>query len=465
MLTEYLRENDRIFIYILMPAILLSRLPLIIHGFGAHSDTWRMGITAHNLFYYREYFPSRSTGYPIPEFLYSIAIPFGPLGTNLLSLTAGIISILIFYNILDYYDSSRKRLLVVTFSFLPLIWITSTTTIDYLYALAFILLTWYLLLRNRELLAGVAFGAAIASRPQLAATGLAILYLSYQRNNSWNRTFQMFVISGIVATIAYIPLLLTVGIYDMVGASGESSAGNAIIQTLRWGHLQWARNVGFYLSKWFGLVQVIIISLLSATLLLDRIINKNINYRIVFSFLWIIPHVVFFLLFPNKGPYLIPILPVMLFLINELLTSDRIVAAICILLVLNNFVTPGLGIIIGEPQGAVERNYNNRIVKSNQANVVADYVLSDNNNNSTIIVAGGFAAPIQYELLTRCGRTGPCNQISVGTISKERLREAENVYYTWQGQYQTPYNISKYGTEINLPGAYTFQYANSTAPA
>lgn len=447
-------------ISLLILCTVLSRFPIIIYGFGAHSDTWRMAQTASTLFYLDNYVPSRSTGYPLPEFFSAVLVPFGSLGTNLGSLLFTIIAIVLLFLILNIYEIDNQYLLATTFAFLPLVWVHSTATIDYMYALAFALGSWYLLKVNRDSLAGVAFGLAIASRPQFATIGLSILYILYKSGYKRKIIVKVFLISGIITVIAYIPVTQSVGLSQMLGLSGQSSAGNALIQTFNWSFVQWIKNVGFYVAKWVGLTQAVALGIICISGGIISLQERHVTEKEVAAFLWMIPQVAFFLLFPNKGAYLIPALPAVIILLGIYVSKDWLLTGICIILILNNFVTPSLAVVVNEPQGAVERNLQNRQMKVAASEAIVETVMSENPTGSISIVGGGIQSSIKYKLRQRCqmNYSTICDRIKVVGYPPQPGNTSETIYYTPQAQYQTPYDLSQRGKIVTYSGNFTYQY-------
>lgn len=149
---------------VLALAVVLSRLPFINIGYGTDPDAWRVALSGYWLWDHAEFFPSRLPGYPVPEYASAAVIKGGWLATNSLTLAVSLVGLWFFARIVAKLDLPARGLVVVGFAFTPLIWINSMTTMDYLWAVTFILGCYYLLLTGHVSLAGVMLGLAAASR-------------------------------------------------------------------------------------------------------------------------------------------------------------------------------------------------------------------------------------------------------------------------------------------------------------
>ena len=150
-------------IFILTIIYLISRIPFLNLGFGVDPDAWRIANSAFDLNNFLIYNTSRFPGYPLPEYANSLLINYGWVATNSLTMIISLIAILMFAKILKEIEVENKGLIIITFAFMPLIWINSVNAMDYMWNVTFIILSWYFIIKNHHLLAGLMMGLAIAS--------------------------------------------------------------------------------------------------------------------------------------------------------------------------------------------------------------------------------------------------------------------------------------------------------------
>ena len=89
---------------------------------------------------------------------------FGSTGTNLVSAVFTTLASLFFALSLKILRFKSVFLAAFTFAFVPVIFIHSTTTIDYMIALGFIMAGMYYMLKEQLIVAGILIGLAIGSR-------------------------------------------------------------------------------------------------------------------------------------------------------------------------------------------------------------------------------------------------------------------------------------------------------------
>ena len=180
-------------------------------GFGLDADAWRVANAAFDLRNHGTYHASRFPGYPILEFSNALVIPYGWVVTNALTMLVSLISVIAFVQILKTIDCRKGGLLTITYAFFPLLWQNSTNTMDYMWALCFIMLAWLFLLHKRWAVAGLMMGLAVGSRPQAAVLIFPCLYLIYRHAQSIRETTTFLLTSFLVTGFLFSPLILTYG--------------------------------------------------------------------------------------------------------------------------------------------------------------------------------------------------------------------------------------------------------------
>jgi len=155
------------FIFVLSLAFFLSRIPLLNMGFGSDLDSWVYADNVFAIFKTGKYFASRGIGFPLYEFLTALILKIDEavfssdwILTNIFSMVMAFICIILFYKILVKWDMAHKEILLIGFTFIPIIWKNSTNTMDYMLSLMFILLSHYLIIQRGYSLGAIALGFA-----------------------------------------------------------------------------------------------------------------------------------------------------------------------------------------------------------------------------------------------------------------------------------------------------------------
>ncbi|MBI5681008.1 MAG: glycosyltransferase family 39 protein [Methanobacterium sp.] len=308
---------------ILVLLFFISRTPFLNLGFGTDPDAWRIAISAFNLNYFHIYQTSRFPGYPVPEFFNSLVINHGWFATNSLTMLLALISVIGFAMILKELNIKNKGLLVITYAFLPVIWINSTNTMDYMWAAAFIMFVWYFIIKKQYVLAGLMMGLAIGSRITSIILIFPFIYLILNDNNEKIRKITYFLMSmSIMALILFLPLLIQYGLGFLsyyptsVGTSKISEDLNQLgLIALLWG---------------------ILIFLISTGNLVDKV-RKNDKFFIFLLFVVFLVSIMY-IGAPYDAGYLIPAIPFGLVLLSSI-SKRKLFTIFCALLLLNSFIS------------------------------------------------------------------------------------------------------------------------------
>ena len=195
---------------VLALAFVASRVPFIDNGYGTKPDAWRIALSGYWLWDHHEFYPSRLPGYPVPELSYALVVKGGWVATNSLTIAVSLLGLWFFANIVRELKAPNAALLVVGFAFQPLLWINSMNTMDYAWALTFILGAYYCLITEETGLAGVFLGLAIGSRlPSAVMLIPFIVYLVRDDRADELRDFLVWTI--VVPMIAFLPIIWTYG--------------------------------------------------------------------------------------------------------------------------------------------------------------------------------------------------------------------------------------------------------------
>ncbi len=315
------------YIYILSLVFILSRLPLLNLGFGTEGDAWAVANSAFDLRYSHIYHTSRFPGYPVPEYFNSLIIDHGWLATNGLTMLLSLTSVLFFANILKNLNIANKGLLVVTYAFLPILWINSTNTMDYMWALTFIIIAWFCIIEKKFAVSGVIMGLAVGSRITSAILIIPFIYLIWIENKKIKNIIYFVLFMGIISFLLFLPLFIKYGLTFITYYSPNFTLKETII----YAGYNFIEFIG-WLPAIFGLL----IFPLSLKILLKKIIEKDKYTLFLISAIVLI--CILYIKAPYEPGYLIPMIPFGLLLLNKIL-KKKLIVIFCILLLLNSFIS------------------------------------------------------------------------------------------------------------------------------
>ncbi|HYM15133.1 MAG TPA: hypothetical protein VEZ14_06205 [Dehalococcoidia bacterium] len=309
---------------VLALAYVAGRAPFINDGFGTKPDAWRIALSGWWLWDRHEFYPSRLPGYPVAELGFATVIKGGWVASNSLTIAVSLLGLWFFAQIVRKLGLPNPALLVVGFAFQPLIWINTMNTMDYAWALTFILGSYYFLLQRHTSLAGVMLGLAIGSRLPSAAMLLpAIVYL--WRDGKRGELRDLIVWSVFVPMVAFLPIVWRYGpsfltfydakvgyrtvirllAKDSLGLAGALALGIGVVLSLR------------RLAKLPG----------------DIVRDKD----VMFWSLAVVLYAIIFFRLPHEAAYLLPLYPFAFLLIGRYFKTAVLAGVISVLL-LANFV-------------------------------------------------------------------------------------------------------------------------------
>lgn len=273
-----------------------SRLPWINVGYGTDPDAWRVALSGYWLWEHHEFYPSRLPGYPLHEYASAAVSPGGHLATNGLTLLVSLGGLWLFAAIVRELRLPNRGLVVGGFAFTPLLWINSMNTMDYMWALTFILGAYYLLMRGEVGLAGVVLGLAVASR--LTSLLFIVPFVIYIWRDGRQGELRDFVVWTL-----FVPLVFYLPIAWRYGADFIDFYDASI------GYLSVARLLAKDTLGIFGAIAVLIALVVSLPRLVklpvDAVRDKDVM-------LWVVAIGIVLMIFarlPHESAYLIPLYP------------------------------------------------------------------------------------------------------------------------------------------------------------
>jgi hypothetical protein len=312
-------------VLILAAGVVASRLPMLFWGFGLDPDAWRIANAAFDLRYHLTYHASRFPGYPLCEIMNSFVIGYGWVATNCLTMVLSLISIVAFMQVAKILAIRHRTLLILTYAFLPILWINSTNTMDYMWAVCFMLLAWLFTMKEKWLAAGIMMGLAIGSRPQTAVIIPAFIYLCYCISRNKRKTVAFLISTVITTLLLFVPLVLTYGLAFI--ARYPTNTGPL--------------EFGYMAVRHFGLPGLVMTTLIIPLSLRDvrRAVARR--HRVdVFVMLALVLAVVSLITMGGHVEYLIIFIPFALIFIHRTCRKSLVIV-LSVLLLSHTFVTVG----------------------------------------------------------------------------------------------------------------------------
>ena len=315
--------------------IILSRIPFLDNGFGVDQDACRVVIAVRQWLETGHYETSRLPGYPVFEFLVSLVVRYGPVLVNLISTIASGIAAVLLYWLLRRIQIRNAFLIAMAFAFVPVIYISSVSTMDYLPALAFALASLGFVIKDRPVLAGISLGLAVGCRITSGAFLFAeCLYWLVNREDPqrWRKTAMMAVVCLSVAGSCFLSIFMGHG-FGML--------------TYYWmGYPPWSEVLQTVTVEVWGRWGMICLTL--GLIMLPFVKGKNApcldtqeRRRMTIVSLTVLGlYTASFLKIPYEAGYLIPLIP-FLFILAAMWLRPVVVRWVCVALLLAPFVHPG----------------------------------------------------------------------------------------------------------------------------
>jgi hypothetical protein len=336
-------RKERIQIFFLSLTVFLSRVPFLWAGYGSEEDAWLLPLTAKNIALNGIYEMSRAPGHPLQELIYSLMWNAGPFAYNLLSAMVSVIAVLFFALSLRNLNFKHYLFASFAFAFTPVVFISSTYTIDYMFAMAFVMIGWYFitsppppLLRERgvrgEVMGALFLGIAIGFRLTYAAMLIPFCIWLFPTTKGRLRRFFIFsIITIAIGFLAYLPVLKTYGL-SFFTYSDQFPYPNIpkVFYKMTFGV--------------FGAIGLIAIVFFKIHILLQKFSKKenmlpSSAHRKLFwvSVTAIVIYLVSYFRLPQKSGYIIPMVPFIILLFGYYLSS-RAFKILCVSIILSSFV-------------------------------------------------------------------------------------------------------------------------------
>lgn len=404
--------------FALFVTVLLSRMPFLYAGYGVEEDSWGIALAAFHTHLSGVYEPSRLPGHPVQELIYSAIWGTGPVVFNGLCAIFSAVAALFFALILKHLQFKHFFIAAFAFAFVPVFYISSTYTIDFVWTQAFVMISLYYLLKNKLFICGIFLGLAIGCRITTGAMLLPFMILIWQDKNLKNNGINFLKISSpmaVIAFLAFIPVIQQFGLsffmyYDQFPYPPISK-------------VLYKMTIGV-----FGTVGVIAIGFSLLLILLHKkkqTFGENfeisLNKRILTaSVAAIVLYIISYFRLPQKSGYMITIIPFIILLAGYYLNSNHF-KFLCCAFIVSSFVcsinltdkargaaysknailftVSGQEIFFDPFSGPIFSDYSKRKQKikfTEQVLQKTDYISS-----KTVIIAGWWYNELMVEMITK----------------------------------------------------------------
>lgn len=384
---------------------LLARLPFLHAGYGREEDAWAQALTAKGTWESGVYEVSRLPGHPIYELLLALLWPLNHsyFFFNLLSALASSLSVVYFYKILKRINSPQPLSLALSLGLIPVFFISGVYTIDYNFALLFILLSFYKLQKDQLIWAGVFLGIATGFRISSIALLLPWMIL-YPNRLDFTFYLKLGISAVAVSIISFLPPFLSYGI--------------EFLDFHKPPYASWAK-IAFKLT--FGIWGVLLFAYLGICAAF-QLLRKQFRFKRPEKFhlaLLIIVglQLLIFFRLPFKSEFLIPALPFLLIFFGSFFTTKQLRALpyisilSCFLFGFDyqsehrgsppskaslSFAAGGKNIYFDALQGPAIIDHRKRLAKMGFVDKIIDW--SDNQNVPSHVVAGWYWPQIMLKV-------------------------------------------------------------------
>jgi hypothetical protein len=337
--------------------VFVSHLPFLLPGYGTDTDAWKLASSLRVISETGHYSASRMPGYPVVEIVSAPLARFGPWPTNALSALAAAACAWLAARLFARHGVRDALLAGAALAFVPAAFIAGTSSMDYLWALAFALAAWLDAADGRTARAGLWIGLAIGSRltSVLFLPSLVLLLGPTPGPPLVRRATVLSGVAALVSAICYAPVFQRYG-WQMFSYS-EISGGQSSALRFATGMLQ-GGDAGVAWPLIGGQATVLLIGMLGTVAVAAVLVSLlaqprhaaragGVDRRTAWAALLVVGlEGAVYLRLPHDECYLLPVIPFVLLAIAALATPARFRVA-CVALLLSPFL---LGVDVEPPK-------------------------------------------------------------------------------------------------------------------
>lgn len=286
---------------------LVSRFQFLWAGYGREFDAWSNALNARVISETGVYEVSRLPGHPLQELLLSFLWPLNHsyFLYNFLSALFSAIAVLAFYNIARKHKIAAGWYWALAFNFIPVFFIVGTSTMDYNFALAFILLAYWGLLNKQYIWLGIALGLATGFR--ISSLGF-LLPFSLLVGWNWQAQLKMGIAALLVFVLCFYIPFETYG-FDFLDFHKPPFPG--------WPSVLYKLSIGIWGLPFLIFLAFSIFKLKRSSPKGERPISAKGLSRAAFLIITILLQLFVFIRLPFKAEFFIPALPFILLFLAE----------------------------------------------------------------------------------------------------------------------------------------------------
>jgi hypothetical protein len=206
-------KSTKAALLLLTAIIILSRIFFLNAGFGSEEDAWGVALTAKHIAQSGEYEASRLPGHPLQELFYaSLWNKTNAFGMNAITALFSVLASIYFYLILKKLNFEQPFLATLALAFTPIIYIHSSDSMDYVWALAFMMMSYYWLLNDRIVFSGILLGMAVGCRITSGVLIIPfIIQLVFNNKESWKKIITLGIFFGMTSLVIFFPVFQKYG--------------------------------------------------------------------------------------------------------------------------------------------------------------------------------------------------------------------------------------------------------------
>jgi hypothetical protein len=410
--------NKNGILLLLFIVVFISRIPFLSAGYGVEEDSWGIALAAFHTWLTGVYEPSRLPGHPVQELIYSALWGYGPVLYNSLCAIFSCIGVVFFALILKHFQFKLPVFGALALAFTPVYYISSTYTIDFVWTQAFVLISFYFLLKANYPLCGLFLGLAIGCRITSGAMLLPFMIITWQNNNlrSNLQTLTKIVLPmGGIALLAFAPVIKEFGLsFFMYYDQFPYPPFPKVIYKMILGVF------GFVGTLAIAAAFIKIVSNYKKQPSGESYTNKLDKKVIIACFVTIVLYTISYFRLPQKSGYMIPVIPFLIILFGYYLNQKQF-KALCIALMVSPFIcsinltdklrgsshsdysmvfnVSGQEIFFDPFSGPVFSDYSKRKLKMAYTQTVRNK--ADSTQQKTVVIAGWWYNEIMVESIEK----------------------------------------------------------------
>lgn len=365
-------------------------------GFGVEEDSWGIAVAAYNTRVTGVFEASRLPGHPFNEMFYVLMWGLSSWWYNFSSALMSVLLFFFSFKTLAFFQSKHSFWVALAIVFVPVVYINSTCTVEYLWSVAFISGAFYFFLRGAWIPGLILFSMSVGCR--LTNVVFALPFLYYFREAFFSMTLKR--ITGLMGMFALLCFLWYSPVIAVYGPGFFTYSDQFPYPSLP--KVLYKASLGVW--GVLGIVALCLYVILVfrnglSVFLQNKLVRMTLLIVLLFTLLYI--------MLPQKSAYWIPVVPFVLFAIAETL-SEKNLKIVLSLFLLSPFllginltdknrgsdysdfalktVVKGQEVFLDPIKGLVQSDYSKRKKKIEYVKKVMDFLAL--RKDPTIVIGG-----------------------------------------------------------------------------